>query len=99
MENRPKKLLDQVREAIRRKHDSIRTEETYVAWITCHIPFHNKGHPNEMGVAEIGAFLSHLAVERNVAASTQNQALSYRFSLTNERRIAILYKLADLGER
>ena len=73
---RPKKLLDQVRDAIRRKHYSIRTEEAYVSWIKRFILFHNKRHPREMGAPEIEAFLTHLAVERRVAASTQNQALS-----------------------
>ena len=58
------------------KHYSIRTEETYVDWIKRFIFFHNKRHPLEMGEVEIGAFLTHLAVERKVASSTQNQALS-----------------------
>jgi len=73
---RPKKLLDQVRDAIRRKHYSIRTEQAYVSWIRRFILFHNKRHPRDMGAPEIEAFLTHLAVERRVAASTQNQALS-----------------------
>lgn len=76
MEQRPKKLLDQVRDAIRLKHYSIRTEESYVTWIRRYILFHNKRHPNEMASAEIEAFLTHLAVDQQVAASTQNQALS-----------------------
>ena len=67
------KLLDQVREVIRFKHLSIRTEEAYVDWIKQFIFFHQKRHPKEMGAAEIEAFLTHLAVARNVAASTQNQ--------------------------
>jgi integron integrase len=71
-----KKLLEQVREAIRLKHYSSRTEETYVQWIKRYILFHNTRHPQEMGVEEIEAFLTHLAVVNNVAASTQNQALS-----------------------
>ena len=71
-----KKLLDRVRDAIRLKHYSIRTEETYVDWIRRYILFHDKRHPQEMGAPEIEAFLTHLAVDRNVAASTQNQALS-----------------------
>jgi integron integrase len=65
-----------VRDAIRLKHYSIRTEESYVTWIKRYILFHNKRHPNAMGSAEIEAFLTHLAVDRQVAASTQNQALS-----------------------
>ncbi|WP_204138786.1 integron integrase [Halomicronema sp. CCY15110] len=75
-EPRPKKLLDQVRDAVRLKHYSYRTEQTYVQWIRRFILFHNKRHPQEMGVPEIEAFLTHLAVQEHVAASTQNQALS-----------------------
>jgi len=75
-EPRPKKLLDQVRDAVRLKHYSYRTEQTYVQWIRRFILFHNKRHPQEMGVPEIEAFLTHLAVQEQVAASTQNQALS-----------------------
>ena len=69
------KLLDQVRSAIRIRHYSIRTEEAHVQWIKRFILFHNKRHPKDMGGPEINAFLSHLAVNGNVAASTQNQAL------------------------
>ena len=84
MEPTPKKLLDQactelverVRDAIRLKHYSIRTEQAYVNWIKRYIYFHNVRHPAEMGAPEVQAFLTHLAVEGNVAASTQNQALS-----------------------
>lgn len=76
MEKQPKKLLDQVRDCIRRKHYSIRTEEAYVDWIKRFILFHDKRHPQEMAEAEIEAFLTHLATDRNVAASTQNQALN-----------------------
>jgi hypothetical protein len=76
MEPRPKKLLDQVREAIRLKHYSYRTEQSYVAWIRRYIRFHYKRHPKEMGSAEIESFLTHLAVQEQVSASTQNQALS-----------------------
>ncbi len=71
-----KKLLDQVRDSIRIKHYSYRTEEAYVDWVRRFILFHDKRHPAEMGTPEIRAFLSHLATQRNVAASTQNQALS-----------------------
>ncbi|GAB4475942.1 MAG: hypothetical protein OHK0037_37360 [Elainellaceae cyanobacterium] len=81
MEARPKKLLDQVRDTLRLKHYSYRTEESYVHWIRRYILFHNKRHPSEMGGAEIEAFLTHLAVQENVAASTQNQALSALFSI------------------
>lgn len=71
-----KKLLDQVREAIRLKHYSRRTEDAYVNWIKRYILFHHKRHPKDMGVKDIEAFLTHLAVDLNVAASTQNQAYS-----------------------
>lgn len=84
MEQRPKKLLDRVRDAIRRKHYSIRTEEAYVHWIKRYILFHDKRHPREMGTSEIEAFLTRLAVEQNVAASTQNQALSALLFLYRE---------------
>jgi integron integrase len=70
------KLLDQVRTVLRRQHYAIRTEETYVQWIIRFIKFHNIRHPQEMDTPEIEAFLNHLAVEQQVAASTQNQALS-----------------------
>jgi len=75
-EKRPKKLLDQMREILRTQHYSIRTEHTYVDWAKRFILFHQKRHPKEMGRAEIEAFLTHLAIDRKVAASTQNQALS-----------------------
>ncbi len=75
MEKEPR-LLDRVRAAIRTKHYSIRTEQAYVDWIRRFILFHDKRHPIEMGKAEMESFLTHLAVNRNVAASTQNQALS-----------------------
>ncbi len=70
------KLLDRVRDVIRTKHYSIRTEEAYVSWIKRFILFHDKRHPRKMGADEIEEYLTYLAVERNVAASTQNQALS-----------------------
>ncbi|MGB9753742.1 phage integrase N-terminal SAM-like domain-containing protein [Roseiflexus castenholzii] len=76
MESKPKKLLDQVRDAVRLKHYSIRTEEAYVNWIKRSIQFHNLRHPSEMGAAEVQAFLTYLAVKEHVAASTQNQAFS-----------------------
>jgi len=71
-----KKLLDLVRDAIRVRHFSIRTEKSYIYWIKRYIIFHNKKHPNDMSGDEIAAFLSYLATEENVADSTQNQALS-----------------------
>jgi integron integrase len=70
------RLLDRVRDTLRVHHYSLRTEEAYIQWIKRYIFFHNKRHPEEMGEAEITAFLTHLAVDRHVAASTQNQALS-----------------------
>jgi len=73
---KPKKLLDQLRDALRLKHYSYSTEKTYVHWVTRYILFHNKRHPREMGAPEIEAFLTHLATHENVSASTQNQALA-----------------------
>jgi integron integrase len=70
------KLLDQVRETVRLKHLSRRTEDAYVRWIRRYVLFHDKRHPSTLGAAEVRAFLSHLAVQENVAASTQNQALA-----------------------
>ena len=74
--SRPPRLLDQVRERIRVKHYSIRTEEAYVDWTRRFVLWHGKRHPRDMGAAEVEAFLSHLACERKVSASTQNQAKS-----------------------
>ena len=73
--NQPR-LLDQVREVIRMRHYSIRTEQAYVQWIRRFILFNGKRHPREMGAAELTAFLSDLATRHHVAASTQNQALN-----------------------
>jgi integron integrase len=73
--NKPK-LLDQVRDVIRRKHFSLRTERIYCDWIRRFILYHKKKHPLEMGETEITDFLTHLARDAGVAASTQNQALS-----------------------
>ncbi|MGR3174303.1 MAG: integron integrase [Candidatus Scalindua sp.] len=70
------KLLDQVRDVIRKKHYSIRTEQAYVDWARRYILFHKKHHPKDMGEKEIAQFISHLATDRKVAASTQNQALN-----------------------
>ena len=69
------RLLDQVRDAIRRKHYSLRTEQSYVFWIKRFIYFHGKKHPKDLGEVAVTAFLNHLARERSVVASTQNQAL------------------------
>lgn len=78
------KLLDQVRDRIRVKHYSIRTETQYVQWIRRFILFHGKRHPRDLGAPEVEAFLTHLAVEGNVAAATQNQALSALLFLYRE---------------
>ncbi|MEZ4864734.1 MAG: integron integrase [Caldilineaceae bacterium] len=76
MEHKPKKLLDQVRDAIRLKNYAYSTEKTYVDWIERFIRFHKLRHPREMNSPEIEAFLTYLAVQQNVSPSTQNQALS-----------------------
>lgn len=75
MDGKPR-LLDQVREHIRLKHYSIRTERVYCEWVKRYIRFHQYRHPLEMGAPEVEAFLSDLAVRRDVSASTQNQALA-----------------------
>ncbi len=88
-------FLDSIREAIRVRHYSIRTEQAYVDWVKRFILFHGKRHPKEMGEAEVIAFLTHLAVVGRVSASTQNQALN---------ALVFLYKavlnrpLADLND-
>jgi integron integrase len=86
------KLLDQLRDSIRLRHYSIRTEETYVQWVRRFIFFHGKRHPETMGTSEITAFLTHLAVKDKISASTQNQALN---------AIAFLYRQVlkrEMGE-
>ncbi|MFI5399101.1 MAG: integron integrase [Candidatus Binatia bacterium] len=82
------RLFDQVRDAIRTRHYSYRTEEAYVGWVKRFILFHRKRHPADMGKPEIEQFLTALAVDRHVAASTQNQALA-----------AILFLYKDVLER
>jgi site-specific recombinase XerD len=94
MNPKPKKLLERVREIIRRKHYSPKTEQAYLNWIKQYILFHDKKHPQDMAATEVEAFLTYLAVERKVAASTQNQALSailflYREVLGRSRRNGI----------
>ena len=69
-------FLEKVRHLMRVQHYAIRTEQAYVEWIKRFIWFHGKRHPSEMGEEEIAAFLTHLAVERNVAPATQGQALN-----------------------
>ena len=85
------KLLDRLREALRSRHYSRRTEQSYCHWVKRFIFFHNVRHPAEMAEAEINAFLTHLAVKIKVSASTQNQALSallflYRHVLDRQHR-------------
>lgn len=80
----PTKLLDQVSAKLRAKHYSLRTERSYVNWIKRFILFHGKCHPREMGASEVEAFLSYLAAEGRVAASTQNQAKSALLFLYGE---------------
>lgn len=83
MSSKPK-LLDQIRQAIRTRHYSYMTEKAYVGWIKRFIFFHNKRHPAEMGEAEIAQFLSSLATDSHVSASTQNQALNALLFLYHE---------------
>jgi integron integrase len=78
------RLLDRMRETIRVRHYSIRTEDTYVDWARRFILFHDKRHPLDMGAPEVAAFLTHLAVQRNVAPATQNQAKSALLFLYRE---------------
>src|SRR3990170_4450904 len=80
----PPKLLDQVRDKLRVKHYSIRTEQTYTDWIKRYIYFHGKRHPKDMEARDVEAFLTHLAVAGKVAASTQNQAKSALLFLYRE---------------
>jgi site-specific recombinase XerD len=75
MDAKPR-LLDVLRARIRAKHYSVRTEERYVDWVRRFILFSEKRHPAEMSAPEVGRFLTHLAIERRVSASTQNQALA-----------------------
>lgn len=80
----PPRLLDAVREEMRRRHYSRRTEDAYVGWIRRFIRFHGIRHPKDMGDVEVNAFLSHLAIDGQVAASTQNQALAALLFLYQE---------------
>ena len=72
----PRRLLERLSDRIRVKHYSIRTEQAYSDWVRRFILFHGKRHPREMGVNEVEAFLTHLAVAGRVSASTQNQSKS-----------------------
>ena len=97
--NKPK-LLDQVRDIIRRRHYSIRTEQAYVDWIKRFILYHDKRHPRDMAEEEVTEFLTHLARDRKVASSTQNQhvkaALTCQEPLERER---VLRLRAEIGSR
>ncbi|WP_459704311.1 phage integrase N-terminal SAM-like domain-containing protein [Stutzerimonas marianensis] len=88
-------MLDQVREQIRLKHYSIRTEHVYCEWIKRYIRFHDYRHPVEMGGPEVEALLSDLAVRRDVSASTQNQALAALLFLYKQ---VLKHDLPWLGE-
>ena len=88
-------LLDRLREALRSRHYSHRTEETYCHWVKRFIFFHNVRNPVEMSEPEINAFLTHLAVKGNVSASTQNQALSAILFLY---RHVLGRQIGDLGD-
>jgi integrase len=70
------RLMDQVREVLRFHHYAFNTEKSYVSWILQYIRFNNKKHPKDMGKYEVELFLSHLAINRGVSASTQNQAFN-----------------------
>ena len=75
-----------MRDHLRTRHYSIRTETAYLDWVRRFILFHDKRHPAEMGAAEVAAFLTHLAVDRQVSASTQNQAKSAILYLYKDRK-------------
>lgn len=89
------RLLDQVSEVCRVRHYSPRTIKSYTHWIRLYILFHNKRHPREMGAPEINAFLTWLAVKRNVAAATQNQAMNALVFLYNQ---VLLVEPGDFGD-
>ena len=94
--NQSSTLLGRVREVIRYKHYSIRTEQSYVEWVRRFVSFHGRRHPREMGAEEVRAFLGYLAVELKVAASTHQQALSALLFLYREVLGVDLPWLADL---
>lgn len=87
------RLLDRVRGAVRSRHYSYQTEKAYVHWARRFILFHNRRHPQEMGEPEVAAFLTHLAADRRVSASTQNQALNallFLYKRVLEREIGLI---------
>jgi len=91
----PPKLMNQLRQALRSRHYSHRTEKTYCLWIRRFIRFHKLRHPQDMAEAEINAFLTHLAMKEKVSASTQNQALSALLFLY---RHVLNHEIGNLGE-
>lgn len=93
--NKPPKLMDRVKATMRVKRYSPRTEKTYCYWIRYFIRFHGIRHPASMGCPEVRAFLEHLAVERQVAAATQNQALN---ALVFLYRHVLEQPLGEIGE-
>jgi len=95
MSPNPPKLVDQLVEAMRTRHYSPRTEEAYVSWVKRYIRFHKMRHPKDMGAPEINAFLTHLATDAKVSASTQNQALSAVLFLY---RYVFRLDIGDLGD-
>src|SRR5688500_10583711 len=80
----PRGLLAALRDAIRSRHYSLRTERAYVLWVRRFLAFHGRRHPRELGGTEVTAFLSSLAVRGRVAAATQNQALAALLFLYRE---------------
>lgn len=92
---RKPRLMDQVKRVLRMKHYSIRTEKSYCYWVRFFIRYSGMRHPATMGSAEVRTFLEHLAVERNVAAATQNQALNALIFLY---RKVLDQPLGDIGE-
>src|SRR2546423_14972222 len=84
LQRKPKKLLEQVRDVMRLRHYSLRTERTYCGWIERFIRFHGKRHPSQMAETEVREFLTHLARQEGVSSSTQNQALNTLLFLYRE---------------
>src|SRR5213592_2175791 len=80
----PRTLLGRLRAAVRARHYSPRTEESYVGWVKRFVVFHGRQHPDQLGEAEVRAFLEHLAERVGVSASTQNQAVAARFACNAE---------------
>jgi site-specific recombinase XerD len=91
----PPKLLDRLRSALRFKQYSYRTEQSYVQWVHRFILYHRKRHPQEMGAAEVRGFLTHLARDRHVSASTQNQALN---AIVFLYKVVLQRELGEIGE-